>query len=91
MGTEVIVTDRDGKRISDEGWSPSFAFPLQIAFTATDGVVATLQADGTVTGDYRKFVKGMRTLPKTSSMLALHLWAVANALAQQNGLRPLDV
>jgi hypothetical protein len=89
MGTEVTVTDRDGKPIT---FMPvGRAFPLQIAFNKRDGVVAVLQADGTVSGDYKKFVRGLRELPETETMLGLHLWAVANALAQQNCLSPLDV
>jgi hypothetical protein len=68
------------------------AFPISIAFTEEEGVVATLHADGTVTGDYKKLVAGLRTLERESNQTkALHLWAVAHALAQQQGKAPLDV
>jgi hypothetical protein len=67
------------------------AFPLEIAFSLEEGPVATLHADGTVTGDYKKLVKGLRTLRKDQTTLALHLWPVAHALAQQQGKAPLDV
>lgn len=68
------------------------AFPLEIAFSEAEGVLVTLHADGTVTGDYRKFVNRLRALGKNQNPgMAIHLWTIARALAQQNGLTPLDV